>query len=91
MILKEPFSYSQIEAATLDEKEKFTLWPSLAKNQVLLKTNEDFNLEYELEVFDMMGRKVLQKSFERAISLNVSDLPKGHYIVNVSNMSHPEI
>jgi len=78
-------SFSQIETTTSQSKNKFLLWPTITRSGVVIR-NENYQerqLNVPLLVFDMMGRKVMESSFQESIVLDVSALIPGTYIVNM--------
>lgn len=85
-------SFSPVKTARLEEDSKYTLWPTLARNQVLIRlngthdhNNHDNNQERQIHVFDMMGSLMYKNSFVDGVSLDVSTYPPGSYIVNLSS------
>jgi len=78
-------SFSPVKTARLVEDSKFTMWPTLARDQVLIRLNgdHDHNQEHNIHVFDMMGRLMYEKTFIDGLPLNVSNYPPGSYIVNL--------
>jgi hypothetical protein len=79
-------SYSDVETVNLNDNLEIIMWPTLAKNQVLFKSNQEINPSiYRLRVFDLLGRKVIDKPFEQNLVLDISKLQKGQYIVHISS------
>ncbi len=82
------FSISEIKSASLKADDRFSLWPTLAKDQVVIRLNQEYkrSSEYEIFVFDMMGRVVEKNSFQdEGVVLDISNYQQGNYIVNITS------
>ena len=83
-----------INAATLNisefELNTLTIWPNPANNSINVNLRDVIYDEVEIQLFDLQGRIVYQRSFEHINSdftqtINVDDLANGSYIVSVKN------
>lgn len=61
----------------------FTVYPNPAKNKLLIQLANDFsNKAKNIELYSLLGKKVLQKSFSNtSTELDVSDLSSGIYML----------
>ncbi|MEO1624980.1 MAG: T9SS type A sorting domain-containing protein [Bacteroidota bacterium] len=76
---------SDIIVGERGKKEALTLWPTLARETVLINAQDNSQkTEYVAVVYDMMGRKVYEESFFSATSIDVSNLENGNYVVNIT-------
>ncbi|MEM9918689.1 MAG: T9SS type A sorting domain-containing protein [Bacteroidota bacterium] len=78
-------SLSPIAVANRNSNDEILLWPSLAKSNILLSTQSNSNVtNYQVRVFDMMGRKVMETEFRGSVNMDISSLEEGNYVVNVA-------
>ncbi len=78
-------AYSEIKAASISIIQNVNIWPTLAKDFVMVNfEGEDHDQKFTLEVFDLMGRQVIVKDNSSQGAIDIRNLTKGHYFVNVS-------
>ncbi len=65
------------------EAEMLSVYPSPATDHITISLDEDSDLK-EVQLLDMNGRLLLrQEAEDHSITIDVEDLPAGHYIVRV--------
>ena len=67
-----------------ESKVKMTLLPNPATNNVLITLKATNNVS-DLIVTDITGREIIKKSFTNNTNIDISDLAKGVYIINILN------
>ena len=78
----ENFEYSKIIAVNVkNTKGEVTIFPTLAKERLLIKYNEEPTELPTYRVFDLMGRKVLETTAEHGV-LDISRLDTGQYVIS---------
>jgi hypothetical protein len=89
-IMKEKFINVNVCAgeAELSNKPAMIVFPNPAKSLIRIRFPEPLREGSKLYIFDLMGRKVMERSFnkeniENGISVDVSTLPKGLYIIKL--------
>ena len=76
------FEYSKIIAVNLKNiKGEVTIFPTLAKERLLIKYNDQPAELPIYRIFDLMGRKVLETTIEHGV-LDISGLDAGQYIIS---------
>lgn len=80
-------SYSKVISVKVTEKnDSVILYPSITSDKLILEFN-DFNDSYlEIQIIDMYGHMVNQQQLNTAthsFDVDVSTLPKGHYVIKV--------
>ena len=63
------------------------LYPNPAKNELIISI-ADFDGIMRVELFDMTGKQIVDKTMENNSSLNVSHLQSGIYIANITFGNH---
>ncbi len=65
----------------------FSIYPNPAQTMIRIKTGIEASANFELHIFDALGREVLYQSFdhqtEPVISINISNLDSGIYMVKL--------
>lgn len=79
-------SFSSVITAKLEEENKYTMYPTLARYEVLIKMNgkHDHNRSRQYQVFDLMGQLMHEGPFAEGVTLDVSAYSAGSYFVNIS-------
>jgi PKD repeat protein len=82
-------------APELTTKPELCVYPNPARNRVSIKFPGLLSQESKLYIFDLMGRKIMERSFNRGnmegvIPLDVSSLQKGLYIIKLISVSFNE-
>ena len=80
--------FTQVESARVDANDKYTMWPTLTRDQVMIRINDDHHNHtqtHQAYVFDMVGRLVHEETFVEGLALDVSNYPPGNFVVNVSS------
>jgi hypothetical protein len=82
--------YTEVKTVSFDEKNKFTLYPMPANNTVNIVYTNAINKFIEIRITDQEGKEVLKETKNvttgrNNISLNISKLNKGNYIVTVND------
>ena len=62
------------------QKETFEIFPNPANK--FIKINDTGN--YQIQLFDIVGNKLIEKSLSNAATLNISTLKQGTYIIKVT-------
>jgi len=76
------FEYSKVIAVNVKNvKGEVTIFPTLAKERLLIKYNEQPAELPIYRVFDLMGRKVLETTAEQGV-LDISGLGAGQYVIS---------
>jgi len=90
MITKEKFVNVNVCAGSneLVNKRELTVYPNPAKSMIRIKFPEPLQEYSKLCFFDLMGRKIMERSFNRGnlegvIPVDVSSLQKGLYIIKL--------
>lgn len=47
--------------------------------------------KYELSIFDMMGKLVMQNTFEETKQINIKELPIGQYFIELKDLNDPSL
>lgn len=78
------FTYSDVEAIDHGGETPVAVWPTWAKDFLFVKVVDDLELPdiYQVEIFDMVGKKVLHHNHESSV-IEISSLPAGQYIASV--------
>ncbi len=79
-------TYSPVKVIEFVTGDLFTLNPTLAKGEVLLTFNEDFSRNATIEIFDLVGRKIITEQIagnESNRTIDVSNFQNGHYLVRM--------
>jgi hypothetical protein len=82
--------YSNIEVVNLNRADLVAVWPTLAKDFLSVRFEDGLpDAAYLLEVYDMMGRKVMEQR-EPSGLIDISTLSQGHYVMqfSIGNNSH---
>lgn len=64
----------------------FRLYPNPAREQLTIEMN-DASSKYQLEVFDMLGKKVISSEIHKVGQVDVSNLASGTYLVKLNSNS----
>jgi len=76
------FEYSKVIVVNVKNiKGEVTIFPTLAKERLLIKYNEQPTELPTYRVFDLMGRKVLETTAENGV-LDISGLDAGQYVIS---------
>jgi hypothetical protein len=79
-------------SVSIKENEKITylnnfqIYPNPASGIITVKTESESS--YALAVYDIYGKKIFQENSFRDGTLNLSTLPKGNYLIQVSQNNH---
>jgi len=85
------FTYTEVVSVDFDgETAPFTLNinPTASSNQVQITLSEAFDKDLNVEIYDALGRKVMNTSIrmgENVLPLNISTFTKGQYFVRLYN------
>ncbi len=76
------------EELAMPEKE-FVVYPNPANNLLTIQCNGMNEKEHEVKIYNLFGELVYKKRFLKDISyqIDVSNLPKGLYVIQVNEMS----
>ena len=66
-----------LDVNTITESKTFDIYPNPAKNYIVVK-GDDIVV---VEIFDMMGRKILTQNVKDSSVVNVNDFPQGLYLI----------
>lgn len=88
------FAEVQIEwvdpSATVDELQTFvSVFPNPAENSI--KLNISNNEPYNIQLVDLSGRSVLTTSGQNGSEIDLSNLERGNYLLNVRNLNGVQI
>lgn len=64
----------------------FRLYPNPTRNQLVIDLN-DTSSTFELEIIDMLGKKVYDAEIQKTAKIDVSALATGTYLVKLSSNS----
>lgn len=82
-IMDSPLNLPEINTNLSDN---YSLYPNPAKDNLFIKTNSDLITEYAVEIYTITGQKIYTGNFNKStISINITDLKKGIYFVNIMN------
>lgn len=79
-------SYSPVEVVEFTAGDLFTIRPTLTKGEVILSFDEDIARNATIEVFDLVGKRVLAQQItgnEANFSFDASNFQNGHYLVRM--------
>ena len=76
VIIKPDVSIKELE----NTEDEITLFPNPARDELLIKTKEKINL-VSVQVYDMMGNKVMETQTLKTQRIRLPDLESGHYIL----------
>ncbi len=76
----------EIEKADID----FAMFPNPASNDLTISVSIQENIEVELSIFNLIGKRILTKTIdiqqgENIIPLDISHLPQGSYLLEMRN------
>jgi len=80
------YSFSNLLVVNLQRDSPITVFPSSVYDKVTLDLEEASNSETLIEVFDVMGKKLMSHIMEinaTRMELNVSNFARGHYFINL--------
>lgn len=88
-----PSSHPDCNGNGIDENQGsviFEIYPNPAADQVQIRLNNTSITRIKVELFDLLGKSVQQKESavtgnETIVSMNISDLPDGVYIVRIAD------
>jgi len=67
------------------ENSSFTIYPNPTSGTLNLKIPEVLNQEMQLLVFDLHGRLLIKKAVEEGVSMDISSLKSGMYLLGISS------
>jgi hypothetical protein len=82
-----------VETFADKNKREDKLYPNPASSLLVLETIGDINPDSDIEVFDLVGKRAMlwfAKSGDGVYRANVSNLPKGMYVIKVKTGSGPK-
>ena len=65
----------------------FRLYPIPTRNQLVIDLNDTSSSTYELEIIDMLGKKVYGAEIQKTAQIDVSSFATGTYLVKLSSNS----
>lgn len=69
-------------SSSIEEKEiTFNVYPNPAKDFVQIKTSAT---EYSVQLFDMLGNRVLTQNMNGKYTIDISSLPQGMYMMEIN-------
>lgn len=68
------------------QNANFRLYPNPAREQLTIEMS-DVSSTYQLEIFDMLGKKVYNTEIQKVAQIDVSALASGTYLVNLNSNS----
>ncbi len=75
-------SLSPIESVNQDPKAVFSVWPTVARDQVFLMLNEDYHSEdIVVQVRDLMGKLLVEQSVDTRV-IDINTFSPGHYLIS---------
>jgi hypothetical protein len=72
---------------TSDENESFSVYPNPATGGKVFLSSKSSELK-EIEIFDILGKKVMQTTVTTNKEINISGLTPGIYIITVKEAEH---
>jgi hypothetical protein len=79
-----PVSIGQLDNEVMSQ---LVTYPNPASDEIMVESESFRNNKYELSILNLFGQKVLEqkgKSFNDKLSIDISDLPKGVYVLRVN-------
>jgi endoglucanase len=82
------FQFSPIRSVVFDKKHPLSIFPNPANNVLKIESKGGFSGQVTVEIFDLLGKLVLQKNiqiadFQELIELNTQNFAEGTYVVKV--------
>jgi Secretion system C-terminal sorting domain len=84
------FSFSEIEVVVLEDRSDIRVQPTLAQQSIEVSINEKLINNGNIKVVNWIGQVVKNETFSAKsdkMTLNISDLKSGHYIVMIKTAS----
>jgi len=69
-------------APTLENNNKFGIYPNPAASFLNLQTNASLNYKGEFIISDMLGRDIMQFEFDNVKTINIESLQNGAYVIS---------
>ena len=77
--------YTGLEEQNIRDKKSITVFPNPACDKVTIQINETDNSIYKIEIFDLFGKKQIEKTinFNNKIEIEIEDLKSGIYLIEI--------
>lgn len=69
---------------------RFNLFPNPANSQITVQLSDD-STSYELEIYDVSGKKVYASEIQSTTNINVSDFASGAYLVKLTSDNNSSV
>ena len=82
-------NYNGIDESTSNESFTFSLYPNPVSDKLNITVNGNINSQIKIEIYDVVGRKVVEKEFRNASNLTMDIRPyrPGFYMCRVMSLN----
>ncbi len=81
-VVSDEFNYTLNSIEYIGSQSKISIYPNPASDILNVNTNRDSHST--IEMYDIMGRKILSKSFTKNTSIEISEQPEGIYFIKLN-------
>jgi hypothetical protein len=74
-------AYDNIYEINNENSMTFNVYPNPANDFINIETNNNYDSNFKISIYNSLGIKVIETSNENTI--NIEDLPSGMYFINV--------
>jgi hypothetical protein len=80
--------YTGLEEQNIRNEKSITLFPNPACDKITIQINETYNSICKLEIFDLFGKKQIEKtiSFNNEIEIELENLKDGIYLIKIYSL-----